>query len=1547
MATENTVNVGINLSDNGTIDKATKNVKVLKDVIDQTAASAGKINTGKATSKYGAERALGAGTGASARDFARESAGLSGLVRVYATIAANVYAAGAAFNALKAAADTSIMVKGLDQLGASSGIALGALSLSLVKATDGALSLKDAMTATAQATAGGVSGKELQQLTEIAKKASQVLGRDLGDALNRLTRAVTKLEPELIDELGIITKTGKAYEDYALSVQKPITSLTALEKSHAYTLAVISEGTKKYGQIDLPINQYDRLLAALKNLAQTSLEGVNKYFTPLIEILNTSPTALYGALAAIGALMLRTVIPAVGKYKEELAKSALSAQELSGKTAAASKDAFEKMQANRLKDQLLERKSIADSKDLQLDAAQARLEAVAKKGISPAVKDILAKTKVQDITDADLKKIEDLGKKNTKVAAAYRDIGTAIVEAKTANKDFYKSAEELDKKLKAPAPAGSAASIAASRDLKAKEKASVTKIVSAASTDTAVDGLRGAFKKLGESVKSAELGLVPSLFARIGGGAAIITEKIGGLIGGFGALLGWVGLIISALEIFKMVLSKNGKEVAEFESSLESLNNVTDNAQRVYEKFKDTVSSESLIAAANSLRELNDGINTLVTNFEKANKTASPFDNLTDSVMRFFNSGLQNKLATAVSEDWTKQLQLIEEGPIKEALKSKIQQILGTQGTGKLDLETAINKTDAESAKKLIKDVGVAFEKPTKTAMGFAGAALDVKSAITSINTSSLELLNTLTNKDPLTKFSADLITLGTKLEVSLRTPKTALAAFKDLANDTKQLQFINPDSFKLILDLEAQLPAVVASMSKLKAEEAGRATAIQTLQKAYEALPDKASAGAKGVADELKRQIEKLNEVKIRVFVADESYAKIKGQLDKVAAETTMRGYKLISEMSNIVYKQGLVAINKALVSGVSGPGISQATSRLNIEELELQKKSIRITSSLNDTMLANNAIQAQRNAIDTAKGITDKAKLEGRTTTKAEDEQIKLYTDIATDIGIVANSITSKKPLAPSIAAGLQPEARGMELQARLARSGELEKTTAITSKIEQERIQGILGANREIRQEQDKINQFKAASLNLDVQRNSLEISSLGYLTEAQLSSKQLLDTNKADVDRLVQTAALKSEEADIVDRIKYASDAALDGLDKALAAKRAQIGLLTTQQEKEKKILEIQQAQAVIINQYAKQNQLREFKFQLEGQSQDLQAQELSITQELLQANSSLGKIYGDDLVAQEKALKLREFDLMYIKSKSAAENTRSVAVSKANEEEAKAKAANAQADTSYWQNQKTQANAVYENELILLDRTREGKTKVLELQNEYNTRTKEYGKVFESSFDGMNDAIVEFAKTGKLSFKSLIDDMIANLIKFELKQAQMKMFESSGSFTGFMGKVLGAFGFGSVNPNVGAVTGPGGDASGISYAAAKGGAFDGATRFAMGGAFANSIVDSPTLFKFANGTGLMGEAGPEAIMPLKRDASGTLGVRGGNSGKVEVVVHNYGNQQATTKESTDSRGNRKVEVMVGDMSAGEITRSGSSSQKSIQSTYGLQPALIRR
>lgn len=75
-------------------------------------------------------------------------------------------------------------------------------------------------------------------------------------------------------------------------------------------------------------------------------------------------------------------------------------------------------------------------------------------------------------------------------------------------------------------------------------------------------------------------------------------------------------------------------------------------------------------------------------------------------------------------------------------------------------------------------------------------------------------------------------------------------------------------------------------------------------------------------------------------------------------------------------------------------------------------------------------------------------------------------------------------------------------------------------------------------------------------------------------------------------------------------------------------------------------------------------------------------------------------------------------------------------------------------------------------------------------------------------------------------------------------------------------------------------------------------------------YSNSVVSSPTMFAFAKGAGLMGEAGPEAIMPLTRAADGSLGVRAlgnggvtpGGGGAPQVNIHIDGNGNTQTQAS---------------------------------------------
>lgn len=156
-------------------------------------------------------------------------------------------------------------------------------------------------------------------------------------------------------------------------------------------------------------------------------------------------------------------------------------------------------------------------------------------------------------------------------------------------------------------------------------------------------------------------------------------------------------------------------------------------------------------------------------------------------------------------------------------------------------------------------------------------------------------------------------------------------------------------------------------------------------------------------------------------------------------------------------------------------------------------------------------------------------------------------------------------------------------------------------------------------------------------------------------------------------------------------------------------------------------------------------------------------------------------------------------------------------------------------------------------------------------------------LFTNAFSSMEDAVVQFALTGKLSFADFAKSVLADMARIAARQA------SSSALSSLFGLAASA-----VGSYFGGASSAGSTQAGYSstyFPQAKGGAWSGGVQmFANGGAFSNSVVSSPTSFGMASGkTGVMGEAGPEAIIPLARDSQGRLGVSGGSSSSSTINV----------------------------------------------------------
>ena len=309
----NEVSLKIKIGDDGTLKIVAKDAKKAAKATDELGQSTDRVT--KSRNRYHkAEKGVGQAGLSSAKSFSKMNqtigSGSSGLVGAYAVLAANIFALTAAFGALQRAAQVEQLEQGLRSLGTASGIAMQNLAEGLQETTGHALALADAMRATALASSAGFDSSSIQRLGDVARKASIALGRDTADSLNRLTKGAIKLEPELLDELGIMVRLDEATENYARQLGKSANELTTFQKRQAFMNAVLEEGESKFAAMgDVDTNPFDKLSATFQDLTKTLINLLNVGILPVINFFANSQAALLGALILFGKSIATAMIP--------------------------------------------------------------------------------------------------------------------------------------------------------------------------------------------------------------------------------------------------------------------------------------------------------------------------------------------------------------------------------------------------------------------------------------------------------------------------------------------------------------------------------------------------------------------------------------------------------------------------------------------------------------------------------------------------------------------------------------------------------------------------------------------------------------------------------------------------------------------------------------------------------------------------------------------------------------------------------------------------------------------------------------------------------------------------------------------------------------------------------------------------------------------------------------------------------------------------------------------------------------------------------------
>jgi lambda family phage tail tape measure protein len=699
------VEVDLSLRDKGNSIKArTKEAKALNKELEKSQKLASGTKTGAQAAamtdrSYGQARGAMGATGASGRDFANQAQGLGGLVRLYATYAANVFAVGAAFRALREAAAVDNMIRGMDQLGASSGLALGTMAKGLMDATGGAISLQEAIRATTKATSAGLNAQQFEQLGIVARKASLALGVNMEDAISRLSRGITKLEPELLDELGIFTKIGPATEKYANSIGKSVSQLTDFERRQAFANAVLEEGNQKFGDIEGMVNPYDKLSASLQNLAQEGLSLVNKVLVPIVDMLSQSPTALTGGLALIGTTIVKQALPALGQYRQELQEASKVSAEMAKQKAMEAEGARAAMG----KQALQQLEGVAEAKIEAVDAAIDKVAKLEQKvGKNTQTHKILQKA-IQDITAEDLKHLSVIERKlraerNYAAADRYKETIVAINSSIQAEQNYLAKEQQINAELGKRLSLYDRIFTAQGRTIAAAERAqniaARKELVSNAANDTQVGGMAFAFQNLKTGIANKGLTGFSATLARLSGIATIATTALNGLMSGISTVAMVVGIAVGAFTLLDKWLSTNSEQMDTYNKALDSTEQYTKALTATNNKYKDSLPAESLQARATAFNNMAGSINEAVISLEAAMAAASGWDRLMDTVMGWFGASAIDKMAENMTYSLTQAIGAVKDPEAKKAFEKEVRAITGGSHIGSQEhLSRYINNT--------------------------------------------------------------------------------------------------------------------------------------------------------------------------------------------------------------------------------------------------------------------------------------------------------------------------------------------------------------------------------------------------------------------------------------------------------------------------------------------------------------------------------------------------------------------------------------------------------------------------------------------------------------------------------------------------------------------------------------------------------------------------------------------------------------------------------------------------------------------------------------
>ena len=579
------------------IHASAKGVKVVQQQTDKLAKSSDSADksTKKLTKSRDAyhRREKGAAqiSSNSTKNFSKMQQGIDGgggsggLVRAYALLAANVFALTAAFGVLSRSAQIDTLTKSMEILSTTGGTYIKTLAMDMREASGGAIDLAQSFRQVSLATSAGLNVKEIEGLTQVAKGAALSLGRDLPDAMDRIFRGAIKLEPEILDEIGLFVRVDEAAEKYARQLGKSASALSQAEKRQGFLNEILDQGTRKFQAYaeEVKPDPYVKIAAALSDVAQSALSMVNSAFGPLIGFLAESKGLLTLVFGAVVFSLLRMAVPAIGEFNQGLAESA--------KKAADNAKEYSKGISDTTKAQIAEdNKKVKSALKAQQKINRARKPLALKVGGKGASSKLEADLQNKEIKGEERlekvkKRIADLEKKQglrqRQQIEGYDEELAALKEELRIEKEIT-DLRTREGKAKTVSDPGTVAD----KRQKALDQRAMTTGALASVTGTAeTKGMGAAWDELKDKLKNGEKqadgtkkkfkGLNKGMFA-LRGGFGIAAVGAQGLMMSLGPIMMIIGMVMPLLIGLAKWLGFMSEEAKAAKESIDKLNQVTD-----------------------------------------------------------------------------------------------------------------------------------------------------------------------------------------------------------------------------------------------------------------------------------------------------------------------------------------------------------------------------------------------------------------------------------------------------------------------------------------------------------------------------------------------------------------------------------------------------------------------------------------------------------------------------------------------------------------------------------------------------------------------------------------------------------------------------------------------------------------------------------------------------------------------------------------------------------------------------------------------------------